>query len=429
MAKKLRSQPTLIDWSTVDSRIKQCLADFQYDNRSQALTHVLLESLYALSADEITECITDGFNDRGVDAVVIRELSDRVQVDLFQVKCATTFGRAKNNFPSNEIDKVLSFISDLLAKEQSIRDTANSILWGKTTEIWDAFEGGRPLFFNLHFASNMQGLVVAQRRRAETNVKRYRTFEVRIHTLASLASLLIESKRPRLDRNLRVVDDQLFERVDGNIRGPIATIPASELVEMIRNPAAPTEVLSSVFDENVRVYLTSRNRINGRIVESALSDSRSEFWYLNNGITMTCEAVEYQRGIRAPIISMKGVQIVNGGQTSHALFEAAQADQDRIKDVLLLARIYETKIPEISQRVAESTNSQTPIRSRDLRANDEMQRKLEESFSGSSHKCVHDSAPAGRPRRGKRVRMRSCQLTSGEVVCRSVDGRLRGPRF
>ena len=54
---------------------------------------------------------------------------------------------------------------------------------------------------------------------------------------------------------------------------------------------------------------------------------------------------------------------------------------------------------------------------------------LEHKIVGSSHKCVHDSAPAGRPRRGKRVRMRSCQLTSGEVVCRSVDGRLRGPRF
>ena len=35
---------------------------------------------------------------------------------------------------------------------------------------------------------------------------------------------------------------------------------------------------------------------------------------------------------------------------------------------------------------------------------------------GSSHKCVHDSAPAGRPRRGKRLRICSCQLTSGEVV-------------
>ena len=57
-------------------------------------------------------------------------------------------------------------------------------------------------------------------------------------------------------------------------------------------------------------------------------------------------------------------------------------------------------------------------------------RRIRDAFiKGSSHKCVHDSAPAGRPRRGKRVRMRSCQLTSGEVVCRSVDGRLRGPRF
>ena len=37
-------------------------------------------------------------------------------------------------------------------------------------------------------------------------------------------------------------------------------------------------------------------------------------------------------------------------------------------------------------------------------------------FEGSSHKCVHDSAPAGRPRRGKRLRVCSCQLTSGEVV-------------
>ena len=55
--------------------------------------------------------------------------------------------------------------------------------------------------------------------------------------------------------------------------------------------------------------------------------------------------------------------------------------------------------------------------------------RIDEWYDGSSHKCVHDSAPAGRPRRGKRVRMRSCQLTSGEVVCRSVDGRLRGPRF
>jgi hypothetical protein len=74
------------------------------------------------------------------------------------------------------------------------------------------------------------------------------------------------------------------------------------------------------------------------------------------------------------------VQIVNGGQTSNALFEAFLKDQDKLEDVLILARIYETKYREISQKIAESTNSQTPIRSRDLRSNDEVQKKLEEEF-------------------------------------------------
>ena len=63
------------------------------------------------------------------------------------------------------------------------------------------------------------------------------------------------------------------------------------------------------------------------------------------------------------------------------------------------------------------------------RSDAEFLRTFRDSFVrlfGSSHKCVHDSAQAGRPRRGKRLRMCSCQLTSAEVVCRSVDGRLRG---
>ena len=43
-------------------------------------------------------------------------------------------------------------------------------------------------------------------------------------------------------------------------------------------------------------------------------------------------------------------------------------------------RIYETKQREISHRIAESTNSQTPIKSRDLHSNDDVQKKLEDEF-------------------------------------------------
>ncbi len=106
----------------------------------------------------------------------------------------------------------------------------------------------------------------------------------------------------------------------------------------------------------------------------------SNFWYLNNGITITCDSFSYQPGARAPVVSLDNVQIVNGGQTSNALFEAYLEQPDKLQNVLVLARIYETKARDITADIAEATNSQTPINTRDLRSNDDVQKKLEESF-------------------------------------------------
>lgn len=65
---------------------------------------------------------------------------------------------------------------------------------------------------------------------------------------------------------------------------------------------------------------------------------------------------------------------MNGGQTSNALFEASLNSEERLEDVLILVRIIETKSQPVSLAIAESTNSQTPIKSRDLRSNDDIQK-------------------------------------------------------
>jgi hypothetical protein len=370
---------TLIDWSTVQTKIDSYKDLFDYENSSLALSHVLLETLFALSPEEISESITDGPNDRGVDAVALQELNEGDVVHLFQVKHVTQFTKASNNFPSNEIDKLLSFISDLLQKKPNLERTCNPLLWGKVQEIWEAFEHGTPSFV-VHLAGNLRPLISTERERFHQSLQPYRSFSVKEHALESLAGLLLDFKAPRIERQIRLVDNQYFERVDGNIRGLVATVQAADLVDLIRDPDVPSSVLLEIFDENVRVYLTNKNRINRRIIQSALSESNSEFWYLNNGVTITCESMEYSPGMRAPILLMRNVQIVNGGQTSNALFEASNANPERFKNVLVLIRVYETRQHEMSLKIAESTNSQTPIRSRDLRSNDEIQRKLEESF-------------------------------------------------
>lgn len=140
------------------------------------------------------------------------------------------------------------------------------------------------------------------------------------------------------------------------------------------------EILEDAFEDNVRVYLKQRSKINRNIKKTALSDENHRFFYFNNGITITCDQFEYPKTIRSPIIELKNIQVVNGSQTIHALYEAFLEDSSKFEYIELLCRIYETKNLLLSTNIAEYTNSQNPVKSRDVRSIDFIQQKLEQEF-------------------------------------------------
>jgi len=371
---------TLIDWHALVQKCKAYVGESDYaTTEKKAFSHIVLEYLLTLSPEEITDSITDGGNDRGVDAVFIDDREDRNDIHLFQFKHVVTFEKAKNNFPSNEIDKILSFCADLLNENRSMEDTCNPMLWAKIQDIWAALERPDPTF-HIHFCGNTKEMVSTQQARIVEALEEYSSFIVHHHSLDSIVQMFIERKKPQIDAKLRAVDKNYFERTDGNIRGLICTFEANEIINLITDPDDDKKVRHDAFDDNVRIYLTQKNTVNQKIYRTALSDENSEFWYLNNGITMTCDSFSYQPGCRSPNISLTNVQIVNGGQTSNALFEAHLNDADKLEDVLVLGRIYETRNRDITSKIAEATNSQTPINTRDLHSNDDIQKKLEESF-------------------------------------------------
>jgi hypothetical protein len=97
-----------------------------------------------------------------------------------------------------EIDKLLSFIADLLRKEPGLEHTCNPLLWGKVQEIWDAFTHGAPKF-TVHLVGNQAPLTVTEQARLETSLTPYRNFTVRHHSLESIARLILEAQQPRID--------------------------------------------------------------------------------------------------------------------------------------------------------------------------------------------------------------------------------------
>jgi len=123
------------------------------------------------------------------------------------------------------------------------------------------------------------------------------------------------------------------------------------------------------------------HRINQAIIRSSLADDNFQFFYLNNGITLLCEECDYTPHSRSPNVPLRNVQIINGGQTTHSLFEASLKDPEKTENIELLVRLCIAK-PEnpISERISETTNSQIPVGTRDLHSNDSIQIKLQEEF-------------------------------------------------
>lgn len=370
---------TLLDWSQVKSAITEFRISLDLAEDSKAFCYFALSKILKIDDAEINAAITDGPDDRGIDAVYIDSRPEVRKIHLFQFKHVSDFKKTDNNFPSNEVDKISTFLDECFRQDVGLQKSCNPLLWLKIQAIWDALEE-HVYGVHIHLCSNASRLKQEHVDRFRENLKPYRHAQMSEHDLLWFSNALSRASRDDRKLALPLVENQLFGRTDGFAQGLIATVRAVDLVELIRDPEYPNEVDTTLFEENIRIYLGEENEVNRKILNTALSNNNLEFWYLNNGVTIVCQSLDYQPKSSSPKAYMINPQIVNGGQTSHALFEASRSDANRTADVRILVRIIETADPSLTNRVAEATNSQTPIRSRDIRSNDKIQIQIENAL-------------------------------------------------
>nr|PZN73847.1 MAG: hypothetical protein DIU57_19695 [Pseudomonadota bacterium] len=134
------------------------------------------------------------------------------------------------------------------------------------------------------------------------------------------------------------------------------------------------ELRRHIFDWNVRDY-QGAVEVNKEIKESIQDPGAPEFWWLNNGITIICSRVF----IQGTEFTLDDVQIVNGLQTSHAIYETlSELPEDHpALNRLVQVRILLTEDPAERDKVIRATNRQTNVPAASLYATDEIQRKIE----------------------------------------------------
>ncbi|HEX8288046.1 MAG TPA: AIPR family protein [Pyrinomonadaceae bacterium] len=183
------------------------------------------------------------------------------------------------------------------------------------------------------------------------------------------------------------------------LNGYISIMNASEIAKLVKNWQ------TAIFEANIRDYYR-RNDLNKKIIQTSVSKEEAKyFWSFNNGLTITCRKVEELPNDQ---YRLYGIQIVNGCQTSNALYQAAsnleraeilkekeirgelnrteERELENIQnqvlnpDTTVLTKIIETNSGELVYRITETTNSQTPIKSFSLKANEDIQQNIEEYF-------------------------------------------------
>ncbi len=132
-----------------------------------------------------------------------------------------------------------------------------------------------------------------------------------------------------------------------------------------------------LFADNLRFYIKS-NKVDPKIVDS-MQKKPEEFWYKNNGIIMLCDSFEID--IENQIVHMNKFSIVNGGQTT-ALIGQNYFPEDFGIICKLIQRRYDD--PEKNEQfiadVAEASNTQKPIKAKDLIANRVEQRMMRQQL-------------------------------------------------
>jgi hypothetical protein len=129
-----------------------------------------------------------------------------------------------------------------------------------------------------------------------------------------------------------------------------------------------------LLDSNVRDSL-GLNAVNGDILSTLHNPGPSDFWWMNNGITI----LGTRASVTGKLLSIDDVQIVNGLQTTETIaryFREGGDDSSRS----VLVKVIVCQDATARDEIIKATNNQTSIEHASLRATDKLQRDIEDVF-------------------------------------------------
>lgn len=347
-----------------------------------------------LSYDEIEVGIVDNGGDGGIDAIYTFVNNELVQrdtelvdgkrnsvIDVYIIQSKNV-----NGFGETPIEKCNSSAIDLFDLNKDI-DSLRSVYNNELLTNIDVF---RKQYLNLaskfpvlrfHYFYVTKGTEVHPNVTRKVNILKdsiinhFDKAEVNFNFIT--AQLLIELSRKEQIRSKEIIlTDNPISTQDG---GYIAIVPIVNYFEFITNEE--NDLIKYFFDANIRDYQVNVE-VNKEIRRTLNSSNPEEdFWWLNNGITITAANASYA----SKRLNIDDPQIVNGLQTSFEIHKYFTQNRIQGEERNVLLRVIKATNEKSRLSVIKATNSQTNIPPASLRATDPIHRDIEDYLLSKSY--------------------------------------------
>ncbi len=376
-----------INVGIVDQRVRKLAQDLatefetrlnikndEVKQRSTAFVFLVVKTVLDLPDEEALDCLTEGGNDFGVDAVHIGDVEDsEFTVTLFQGKYKKDLA-GSSNFPQGGVEKVIQAIRYLFDPDAII--TTNPQLTTRIEEIRSLVRDGHIPRVRIVLCNN--GLKWSETAQQLIDSEGLTDDQIGWEHINHDDIVRLMQAARQVDDTLRLSGKAIVEDLD-YCRVLIGKIPVRE-IEVLFNRHGDL-----LLERNVRRFLGLQgNRVNQAIDYTLRTEAeRENFYFYNNGITLLCRKFTYNalQGENFQV-RVEGLQIINGGQTCKTIQAtlAALAGADAgMEKAFVLVRLYQlpSDSADLIRSITYATNSQNPVDLRDLRSNDPKQKNLE----------------------------------------------------
>ncbi|MDR0680595.1 MAG: AIPR family protein [Dysgonamonadaceae bacterium] len=356
-------------YETIKEQIKQDYFQQNYPNDGQRFVAWYLRNIHLRDMNETKDDITDGADDKQIDAIVID--NDKSTIYIIQGKFYS--GNTVDAEPLRETFSSWVQLQDL----EKLQIVGNDKLKRKLSEIAQALDDDYEICFELVTTSKL----------TDAAQKDLETFQIELAKLSenkdwnatiSLIDenelerryeLALEKDNPSINYTLDLSDSKFLIETIAGTQVVLAAVPLKDCIKF------PGIKDGSLFQKNVRQSLGTSNAVNKGIRQTILSDKHKDFFFFHNGITAICNKME----ISDKQLTMHGLSVVNGCQSLNTILSCSEAIKKQ-EDTFVMFRFYEIPQHERADRISINTNSQSAVKPRDLRSNDKRVLNLKRTF-------------------------------------------------